>query len=56
MAYEKLNDLDNALKDANAGAGLDSENQDFKKMCDRVEKKIKLQLQKQKKVFSKMFA
>nr|PVC54598.1 hypothetical protein MACL_00002245 [Theileria orientalis] len=56
VAYEKLNDFDNALNDAKRGCEIDSSNQDFKNMCDRVDRKIKLQLQKQKKVFSKMFS
>ncbi|EAN33741.2 Peptidyl-prolyl cis-trans isomerase FKBP62 [Theileria parva strain Muguga] len=55
VAYEKLNDFENSLKDANQGLQLDANNQDFKIICDRVEKKIKLELQKQKKMFSKMF-
>ncbi|UKK00356.2 hypothetical protein MACK_000428 [Theileria orientalis] len=49
VAYEKLNDFDNALNDAKRGCEIDSGNQDFKNMCDRVDRKIKLQLQKQKK-------
>lgn len=54
-AYEKLNNLDKALDDVRLGIKFNPENVDFVNMRDRLERKVKAEELKQKKVYSKMF-
>lgn len=53
--WEKLGELENAMKDIKKGLVVSPDDADFKKAQDRLEKLLKKQKEGQKKVFSKMF-
>jgi len=55
LCYEKLGDLEDALKDIKKGLGVSPEDADLKKSQDRLQKLLNKQKEGQKKVFSKMF-
>jgi len=55
MCWEKLGELDNAMKDIKKGLNVAPEDGDLKKSQERLDKLLKRQKEGQKKVFSKMF-
>jgi len=55
LCWEKIGELDNAMKDIRQGLKLQPEDADLKKSRDRLEKMLQKQKEGQKKVFSKMF-
>lgn len=55
FAYDKLNQLDDALKDATLGIEKFPDNAELKLLHECLEKKVKLQEQRLKKVYARMF-
>jgi len=55
LCWEKLGELDNAMKDIKQGLKFQPEDADLKKSRDRLERMLQKQKEGQKKVFSKMF-
>jgi len=55
LCWEKLGELDNAMKDIKKGLALNADDADLKKSQERLERLLKKQKEGQKKVFSKMF-
>jgi len=55
LCFEKLGELEDALKDIKKGLGVSPEDSDLKKSQDRLQKLLNKQKEGQKKVFSKMF-
>jgi len=55
LCWEKMGELESAMKDIKKGLAKDPENADLKKSQDRLDKLLKKQKDGQKKVFSKMF-
>eukprot|EP00441_Pelagodinium_beii_P034042 CAMPEP_0197642190 /NCGR_PEP_ID=MMETSP1338-20131121/15929_1 /TAXON_ID=43686 ORGANISM="Pelagodinium beii, Strain RCC1491" /NCGR_SAMPLE_ID=MMETSP1338 /ASSEMBLY_ACC=CAM_ASM_000754 /LENGTH=736 /DNA_ID=CAMNT_0043215281 /DNA_START=74 /DNA_END=2284 /DNA_ORIENTATION=- len=55
LCWEKLGELDNALKDIKKGLAASPDDADLKKSHERLDKLLKKQKDGQKKVFSKMF-
>jgi len=55
LCWEKIGELDNAMKDIKQGLKFQPEDADLKKSRDRLEKMLQKQKEGQKKVFSKMF-
>eukprot|EP00415_Alexandrium_ostenfeldii_P000257 UN0257 len=55
LCWEKLGELESAMKDIKKGLTIAPEDADFKKSQERLEKLYKKQKDGQKKVFAKMF-
>lgn len=55
LCWEKLGELESAMKDIKKGLKVSPEDGDFTRSQDRIEKLLKRQKEGQKKVFSKMF-
>eukprot|EP00930_Biecheleria_cincta_P100419 TRINITY_DN92061_c0_g1_i1.p1 TRINITY_DN92061_c0_g1~~TRINITY_DN92061_c0_g1_i1.p1 ORF type:complete len:760 (-),score=199.83 TRINITY_DN92061_c0_g1_i1:148-2382(-) len=55
LCWEKLGELESAMKDIKKGLGVAPEDGDLKRSQERLEKLLKRQKEGQKKVFSKMF-